>query len=244
MTAHYVSNIQLLDRMFMFLSNVEVSFWKRILEDYRGNKETWKLSWKKIIKPSIIKGKILAIILYHTNSWLFLFLRSVEIGLREESSALATKKRVDRKRKKKVLKKVLKITKQKEPKKALWKSWKILSGEYWMSLFLSGFTKDLIKVLRFQNNLWKKISTCMTTWSKEESQVKIFRQSLASSEDTWTDRFCDCDKKQIRILVSFVLHVRRFAMKYQYNAVDIMEMQENRVWTDMVSFITVEDSSK
>ena len=230
--------------MFMFSSNVEVSFWKRILEYYRGNKETWKLSWKKIIKPSIIKGKILAIILYHTNSWLFLFLRSVKIGLREESSKLATKKRVDRKRKKKVLKKVLNITKQKEPKKALWKSWKILSGENWMSLFLSGFTKDLVKVLRFQNNLWKKISTCMTTWSKEESQVKIFRQSLASSEDTWTVRFCHCDKKQIRILVSFVLHVRRFAMKYQYNAADIIELQENRVWTDMDSFITVEDSSK
>ena len=152
---------------------------------------------------------------------------------------------MDRKRKKKVLKKVLKITKQKEPKKALSKSWKILSGENWMILFLSGFAKDLVKVLRFQNNLlWKKISTCMTTWSKEESQVKIFRQSLASSEDTWTVRFCHCDKKQIRILVSFVLHVRRFAMKYQYNAVDIIEMQENRVWTDMVSFITVEDSSK
>lgn len=84
----------------------------------------------------------------------------------------------------------------------------------------------------------------MTTWSKEESQVKIFRQALASSEDTWTIRFCQCDKKQIRKLVSSVLHVRRFAMKYQYNAVDIIGMQENRVWTDMVSVITVEGSGK
>ena len=112
-------------------------------------------------------------------------------------------------------------------------------------MFLSGFTKDVVKVFRFQINLlWKKLRSCMTTWSKKASQVKILRQALASSEHTWTVRVCHCDKKQICILVYFLLHVRRFVMKYQYNAVDIISIEENPVWTGMVSIAVLEDSCK
>ena len=45
-------------------------------------------------------------------------------------------------------------------------------------------------------------------------------------------------------MVYFLLHVRRFVMKYQYNAVDIITIEENPVWTGMVSIAVLEDSCK
>ena len=41
-------------------------------------------------------------------------------------------------------------------------------------------------------------------------------------------------------LVSFVLHVRRLSQKYQYQASDIIAMDEKPTWSDMVSDTTVD----
>ena len=43
-------------------------------------------------------------------------------------------------------------------------------------------------------------------------------------------------------LASFVLHVRRLAMKHPYDAADITARDENPVWVDMVSATTVDDT--
>ena len=43
-------------------------------------------------------------------------------------------------------------------------------------------------------------------------------------------------------LVSFVIHVRRFAIKYNYDVSDIIAMDETPVWMYMVSNTTVEVS--
>ena len=48
----------------------------------------------------------------------------------------------------------------------------------------------------------------------------------------------------IEKLVSFVLYARRFAMKYQYNAANITDMDETPVWANIGSATTVENSGK
>ena len=65
---------------------------------------------------------------------------------------------VNGERKKKVLKKLLRIRKLKEPKESVVKELEEnLSAKNWMNLFLGGFMKDVGKVFGCQeNSLWKR----------------------------------------------------------------------------------------
>ena len=45
-------------------------------------------------------------------------------------------------------------------------------------------------------------------------------------------------------LASFVLHVHRLATRDPYDAADVIVMDENSVWTDMVSATTMDDTGK
>ena len=41
-------------------------------------------------------------------------------------------------------------------------------------------------------------------------------------------------------IVSYILHVRRFRMKYSYQPADIIAFDETPIWADMVSDTTVD----
>ena len=142
--------------------------------------QTWTLSWKKIIKPLFLKGKILAIIHYHSSLWLFLSLRSMEIERQNESLTLTEKNTWKKERIEKTVKN--KKAKRSQKKRRQGGERKPISKKLDESAFEWIQERRSKGIWVSQKFIMKKPRSCTTTWSKKASQVKIFLQELAGWE--------------------------------------------------------------